>query len=394
VVDVTRVAFVCDRLDAGDEFIYTENLARGLLASGGTALCLVAPGGELSARLGEAGVALALFSRLCGRLLGRLAASRAAAGLRGFEARVVHAQSLAAYRPARRIARKLELPVVVTAHDFVARPGDLPWRQDRAPLVIAVSEPLRENLVNDGAVPKARVIVTPVGIDSSLYAARTPPPGAAVPASPPAGDPAGPSEEAGAGPQAGVPPRGRNGPTPVVGCIAPLVERKGVEHFLRAAKRIVEAGVEAEFVVGGSGPLERALRGLARELGVRGRVTFLGGEVPPEKLLANLDCFVLPAVREALGPAALQAMAASVPVVAAGTGGVFSVVREGETGLLVPPRDDRALADAIVRLLKDRELRVELGRAGREAVEAGFALGPMVRATEEVYRRALAEHAG
>lgn len=358
-----RAALVAGWLEPDDVATYAEHLLRGLVGAG-AAVELVTRGGQPVGRLAESGAPVAVFPRLGLPLLGLVANARAAARVAAFTPRVLHALSPAAWPGTRVLARALPLPVVVTIHEFVQRAHDLPWRSGPAPHVIALSEAQRENLVNDAGVPKARVTVVPVGIDLALFPER------------PADDES-------------APPR-PEGATRIVGCIAPLEPRKGVSFFIRAAKRIVEAHEDVEFVVAGSGPAERSLRRLARELGVRGRLTFVPADVRAADVLRNLDVFVFPALRESLGVPALEAMASGVPVVACGSGGTFEVVRDGETGFLVPPGDDRALAGKVLTLLADDRLRRRLGRAGREAVETDFSLARMVQGTLAVYERAAA----
>ncbi|MHC4199244.1 MAG: glycosyltransferase family 4 protein, partial [Planctomycetota bacterium] len=283
---------------------------------------------------------------------------------------VVHALSPGAWRAAAMLARKLGRPAVVTVHDFVDRPSDLPWPTGRWPFAIAPSEALRENLVNAGRMPKTRVTVVPMGLDLSLFVL------------PPETD----DREL----QTGVPRGPHEGATKVVGCIAPLHRGKGVGLFIGAAKRALDSHPDVEFVVSGSGPAEAELRAVAAKLGVRGRLTFVGGEVRAEELLRNLDVFVLPSPREAVGIPVLQAMASSKPVVAAGAGALFELVRDGETGFLVPPGDAKALAGKVTELLADKQRRVEMGQAGRELVEKEFPLERMVAGTTGVYSAALA----
>jgi len=103
------------------------------------------------------------------------------------------------------------------------------------------------------------------------------------------------------------------------------------------------------------------------------------------------DIFVMSSVTEGLGTSLLDAMAAGKPIVATRTGGIPEVVADGETGLLVPPRDEEALADAIVRLLKDPDLRREMGEAGRVRARNLFSLERMVQNTLNVYQRVATE---
>jgi glycosyltransferase involved in cell wall biosynthesis len=244
-------------------------------------------------------------------------------------------------------------------------------------VTLALSEPLRENLVNVGGMPKTCVRVTPVGLDLRMYPAapRTKEEGT--------GETARSADDVGS--------QEVHSRIAIVGCVARLDERHGVEYLIRAAKLVHEKMKEVEFFVLGTGPFERRLRALAKELTVRGRVTFLGDDVTAEELLPNVDVFVLPALKEAIGIEALQAMACARPVVATGVGGVFRVVRDGQTGFIVPPADEEALAAKVLALLAAPQLRRDLGRAGREIVEHEFRLDAMVGAAEEAYKRAMRE---
>ncbi len=378
-----RVALVSGSAGPNDATTYTTNLAKGLMASG-VAVRVVAAGGALERRASAEGLDITVLPLLGKPLLGELAFARAAAALRDFGARVLHAQELSAWRLTRRLARRLGVPAVVTVQEFVARAKDLPWPEAGAPVSIVLSQALRENLVNLGGVAKGRVVVTPPGID---VPAGTP--GALQPTRVAnAAARARPAENAGADAAARAPR------TLIVGTMSPLVEAKGIEHFVGAARLVLDSKRDVEFVVCGSGPRERGLRRLARSLDVRKRLTFLGAELGPGEILPNLDVFVLAGLKEATALSALEAMAYARPVVAFGTGGVFAVVRDGTTGVLVELHDEReraerSLAEALARLYDDPELASDMGRAGREVAEREFALDRMVEATEEVYSRVL-----
>ncbi len=112
----------------------------------------------------------------------------------------------------------------------------------------------------------------------------------------------------------------------------------------------------------------------------------LGGFRPDVlAVLKGLDVFVMSSVTEGLGTSLLDAMAAARPIVATRTGGIPEVVIDGETGLLVPPRDAKALAEAILRMLKDRPGRERAAQAGFARVRERFSADRMVEQTLEVY---------
>jgi len=175
---------------------------------------------------------------------------------------------------------------------------------------------------------------------------------------------------------------------PVIGAVARLHPVKGVGTLVAAAALVARHYPQAGFLVVGGGPLERELREMASALGLDGRLTFTG-RVPSARarqLLAAMDIFVLPSLREGLGIAAIEAMAAALPVVASDCGGLAEVVDDGRTGLLFPPGDAVALADKLQALLREPRLGRSLGEAGRRAACKRFSLDRMVTRVEAIYR--------
>jgi glycosyltransferase involved in cell wall biosynthesis len=140
----------------------------------------------------------------------------------------------------------------------------------------------------------------------------------------------------------------------------------------------------------GGGPDRPAVEEALRRSGLGGTVTLAGERPDVPEILASSSIFVLSSRAEALPVSVLEAMAAGLPVVATRVGGVPELVVEGETGLLVPPGDPRALAAALQRLLDEPELRARLGAAGRARVEEHFTLESFLESHLDLYRRALA----
>jgi phosphatidylinositol alpha-1,6-mannosyltransferase len=154
---------------------------------------------------------------------------------------------------------------------------------------------------------------------------------------------------------------------PRVLCVAHLYRRKRVDILLRAFARIRG---DAVLRIAGAGPERSRLELLARQLAIGGRVDFLG-HLPFERLVAeyrNATVFALPSAQEGFGIVFLEAMASSLPIVAARAAAVPEVVANGSTGILVPPGDDAALAAALTKLLDDASTRRTIGSAGREHV--------------------------
>ena len=172
---------------------------------------------------------------------------------------------------------------------------------------------------------------------------------------------------------------------PVVLSLARLNGRKGLGTLLEAAALVPEAA----FAVAGEGAERPALEARIRGLGLEHRFRLLGQRDDVPALLANSDVFVLPSMREGLPLSVLEAMAAGRPVVASAIGGTDEIVTAGETGLLFPPGDAPALAQALRRLFADPDLANRLSGAARVLVRNEFAAEIMTRRVEAIYEELL-----
>jgi len=184
------------------------------------------------------------------------------------------------------------------------------------------------------------------------------------------------------------------GDAPLVGIVARLVPIKRHEDFLSAAAVVASRLPQCRFLVVGGGELRRTLEGRARALGLDGRVRFLGwrGDLP--RIYADLDLVVLTSGNEGLPVSLIEAMAAARAVVATRVGGVPDLVEDGVTGLLVPPGEPPALAEAIATLLADPELRRVMGEAGRKRVHPAYSVERLVRDIDRLYSDLVAEKLG
>jgi glycosyltransferase involved in cell wall biosynthesis len=149
----------------------------------------------------------------------------------------------------------------------------------------------------------------------------------------------------------------------------------------------VRALPDTHVLIFGEGELRPALTRQIKHLGLEHRVSLVGFRADILSLLKGLDLFVMSSITEGLGTSILDAMAASKAVVGTTAGGIPEAVEHGVTGLLVPPHHADALADAILRLLKDEPLRRRMGEAGLERVRALFSVDRMVDETLAVYER-------
>ena len=161
-------------------------------------------------------------------------------------------------------------------------------------------------------------------------------------------------------------------------CVARLVEDKDHHTLVRAFGLTARDHPGARLTLVGDGPLRDSLGALIDSLGLSGSVTFLPGQTDLGPLYARCAILALSSVREASPNVILEAAAAGRPVVATRVGGIPQLVEDGQTGLLVPAESPEAMAKALSRLLADGELRIRMGRAGRERVRSRFDVERMV----------------
>jgi glycosyltransferase involved in cell wall biosynthesis len=167
--------------------------------------------------------------------------------------------------------------------------------------------------------------------------------------------------------------------------VARLVPIKAHEVFLEAAARIRAASPESTFLIIGDGERRAELEAMARQLGIAEATRFLGWRDDMREVYADLDVVALCSNNEGSPVALIEALAAARPVVSTRVGGVPNVVHDGESGLLVPPRDPAALADAVLALLRDRAFAAQLGQAGRRDVFPRHSSGRLVQDVERLY---------
>lgn len=182
--------------------------------------------------------------------------------------------------------------------------------------------------------------------------------------------------------------------TVVVGAAGRLVPIKGLIDLIDAMGRLNTAGPALRLEIAGSGPEQPMLERQARRLGIENRVAFLGWRENLGSTLSGWDIFVQPSLDEGFGIAALEAMAAGLPVVASRVGGLCELVDDGRTGLLVPPGDPAVLAQCLAGLARDPERRRALGAAGRQRARERFSVDQMVSEITDVYAEMLDSGAG
>jgi glycosyltransferase involved in cell wall biosynthesis len=172
----------------------------------------------------------------------------------------------------------------------------------------------------------------------------------------------------------------------LMGIACRLVDQKGVTYALQGFKQVTEDFPQARLVIAGEGELRAVLEAEATALGIAGRTHFLGWQSNVPHVLAGVDIFLMPSLWEGFGLVLLEAMSKRLPVIASAVSAIPEIVVHGESGILVPPKDATALAEAMRLLLPDRSLRAYMGLNGEDRLDRLFSAGRMADETIVVYR--------
>ena len=184
---------------------------------------------------------------------------------------------------------------------------------------------------------------------------------------------------------------GLDSQTSVIGTAATLTRRKGHKYLFEALRTLKERFPRIRLLVAGEGPKERELRELAASLGLEKEIIFLGFHRDMPQLLNTLDIFVLASLTEGLGVALLEAACAGRPIVATSVGGIPEIIKDGETGLLVPPADSRSLAEKLAHLIEHPEQGRRLGANASAFVRERFSVERMLESYIHVYAELVKE---
>ena len=296
---------------------------------------------------------------------------RLATLLNGGRFDIVHAHKFGSNVWGTLFGRACGVPIVI-AHEHTWSYEGQPlrkWLDGRvigrlATRFVAVSDADAARMVAREKVPAEKVIVMPTG-----YVARPRTPDTDL------------RSELGVAPE-----------TPLVGTAVVFRPQKALDVLLEAHARLLESIPDAHLAIAGDGPSRAELLRRARELRLDGRVHFLGRRDDVDAILRSLDVAVLSSDFEGKPLFVLECMANRTPLVATAVGGLPELVRDGETGVLVPPRHPEALADAVGRLLVDRDLRARLAAAAAEEL-SGLTIEAVARRFAELYET-LAVEAG
>jgi glycosyltransferase involved in cell wall biosynthesis len=174
----------------------------------------------------------------------------------------------------------------------------------------------------------------------------------------------------------------------LVGLISYLRDYKGHFYFVEAAAHVLKQRRDVTFLIVGEGPEEPVIRAQIERLGLTREVLLLGFRDDLLNVFRSLDVFAIPTIEgDTIPQVLMQALAVGLPVVSTTTGSIPDVLRDGESGFIVPPRNADALAGRIGDLLNDPALRVRMGQRGRATVVEFYSIDRMVDELERVYER-------
>lgn len=372
-----NILILANHFNAGGISSYILNLARGLVARGHRVYA-ASRGGEWLKRLAGYGiehiyVPLHTKSIVSPRLLPAYFILRKV--IREKDIGIMHSQTRVSSVLAYWVSRKTSVPFVSTAHGFF-RPR---WERRVFPCwgerVIAISDAVKEHLVKDFKVSENRIRLVYNGIDLVRNQKSV----TSLPR----------QSEIVRGNQKEIKEKFGLKEGQVVGIIARLSEVKGHRYLITAMKKVIEEIPNAQLLSVGDGKIKEGLEDLARSLHIENRIHFISAVSDTALALSVMDVFVMPSLQEGLGLAIMEAMRAGIPVIGSSVGGIASLVRDGQTGILAAPADSEGLAMAIINILKDRKKARALCDNAAKMIVKEFSLERMALDTEKVYQECL-----
>ena len=286
---------------------------------------------------------------------------------------ILHTHGLRAASFGHLAAKMARVPIILsTMHDLIYTHQKFSTRKARsyilliklttalADKVIAVSEKVKEDLIVNGGIRANRIVTIYNGINLDEFKSS--------------------KDKYLIRKELGLDSR-----IPVVGIVGRLVPEKGIKYFLEAASQIKKSIIRIKFLIIGDGPLRQKLEDLAKKLNIYQDCLFTGFRKEIANIISIFDVGVLSSLCEPFGLTILEYMALGKPIVATNAGGVPEIIKDGKSGILVPPQEPEQLAQAIILLLKNRGRAEQMGLAGRALVESKFTAERMIRESEELY---------
>lgn len=295
------------------------------------------------------------------------AASRLAHIIKDEKIDLIHAHTRVSQVASYLASRRTGIPYIATCHGYFNAKLSRRLFDTWGEKVVAISEAVRAHLEKDFNVNPQRIEVIYNGIDldrfSNIYSM---------------------DQIARAKRSLGI-PRGV-----IVGTMGRLSSIKGQKFLIEAMKDVTSKSKDTRCLIIGSGREEAALKDLSKSLGLEDRVIFTGAAYMDIPLyLACMDIFVLPSIEEGLGLALLEAMSLGRPCVASATGGIKDIVDDGVNGILTPVGDSGSIANAVLKILSDKDLAKNMSEKARDFVKSRFSIEAMTDNMIDLYGRVI-----
>lgn len=364
-----NILYITNHLNIGGITSYVLALARGMKEKGHTVYVASSSGSMLERFLKEGIIFWHIPIRTKSEISPKVLASvlKLSSPVKKHDIQIVHANSRTTQVLSYMLAKVLGVANVSTCHGFFkkrfSRKAFPCWGQK----VIAISESVRQHLINDLGASDEIIKVIHNGIHIERFKPHSP--------------------------QFKLEKKKEFGlkDGPVIGIVARLSDVKGHAYLIEAMPSVIQALPKARLLIVGEGKMKPELIALAKRLGIREQVVFIPEVEDTRDVLAAMDLFVMPSLKEGLGLALMEAMASGLAVIGSDVGGIRSLIEHNKNGLLVKPADAKALSGAILRMLSDPEGVYSFGWQASMFIKEHFSQEKMVLETERMYLECLSQ---
>lgn len=360
-----NILYLTNHINIGGITSYVLTLSKGLKARGHN-VYVASSGGIvlpefLEAKITYIPIPIRTKSEICPKILFSLFKLSSAA--RKYKIDIAHSNSRTTQVLACQLDRFFGIRHVSTCHGFfkqrISRRIFPCWGRK----VIAISEPVKEHLINDFKVAQKDIAVVHNGIDTRRFKLKRGESGDSI--------------------------RKRFNLTDgdlLAGIVARLSDVKGHRFLIEAMRRVLDKMPNAKLLIVGEGKISGELIELAKSLGLEKDVFFMPEVCDTADVLSAMDVFVMPSLQEGLGLALMEAMACGLAVIGSCVGGIKSLIQDGHNGLLVKPADVEGLSEAILDLFRNPGKREALGKNAAMFINENFSQEKMIIQTEGVYQ--------
>ena len=369
VISNMNILYLTNHLNIGGITSYVLSLATGL-KKGGHNINIASSGGQLLSKLKEEciiylPIPIKTKQEISPKII--ISKIKLCGLIKKYRIDIIHSNSRTTQVLGCLLSRAMRVPHISTCHGFfkkrLFRKIFPCWGQK----VIAISQQVKEHLMRDFRVDEKNIAVINNGIDVSKFKTQNP------------------KSKMEAKKKLGL------GEGLVVGIVARLSDVKGHIYLIQAMGSVLERIPQAQLVIVGRGKMKEELVRLVKDLGIEESVFFMPEVSDTKDILSVMDLFVLPSLKEGLGLALMEAMASGLAVVGSNIGGIKSLIKDGDNGLLVEPADIKGLSAAITELLRNPDKAESLGRKAKIFINENFSEEKMVLETERVYAQCLNE---